>query len=225
MRKPLIALASCLFCLLFAFSAAAQTRYISDTLVVSLRNQPADNSQTLEHLTSNTPVTILGEEGVYFRVSTPSGREGFIPKQYITATIPKAQQVEELQAELASLQQRYASAEEQLRLSVQDGSLQPRLEELSEQLETTRAELKQVTERYETLREETADIVQLVDDKEFLEEQNRLLNEELVVLREENRSFHRTNTIQWFFAGAGVFLGGWFIGKVSRQKQRGFSRL
>ena len=205
-------------------SAAADTRYISDVLVVTVRSNTTANHQVLERLTSNTPVTFLGEEGNFFRVRTPSGAEGFILQQYVTSQTPKDMIIEELQEEIESLQTAYAALQERLRNLQDSDSDQPSQADLVLQLEEARTNLNDIRQQYEQLRESSADVITLYEDNQLLEEQNQRLSREADVLREENTSFHRTNMIQWFLAGAGVFFGGWLIGKVSRQKPRGFSR-
>jgi len=205
-------------------TAIADTRYISDTLVVTVRNNTTNNHQVLERLPSNTPVTYLAEEGNFFRVRTPTGTEGFILKQYVTSNTPNALLVEQLQSQLANLEAEYQQLQQhnaklqEVRSSATDSP------DLTVQLEEARMNLKQVTDQYESLRESSADVLTLYEDNQRLEELNQSLNSEVLVLREENRSFHRSNMIQWFLAGAAVFFGGWFIGKISRQKPRGFSR-
>ncbi|MFO7765821.1 MAG: TIGR04211 family SH3 domain-containing protein [Pelovirga sp.] len=214
----------CLLVGLLFTPAIADTRYISDVLVVTVRNNTTANYQVLERLTSNTPVTVIGEDDDFFHIQTPSGTEGYTLKQYITSQIPKDMIIEDLQAEIDNLQADYAALEERLRTLQETDSDQPNQADLIVQLEETRTNLRELQEEYDNLRESSADSIKLYEDNQFLEEQNQMLTREVEVLREENSSFHRTNMIQWFLAGAGVFFGGWLIGKISRQKPRGFSR-
>lgn len=213
------------FCLLIGLSTPylvdAQTQYISDMLVVTLRSNTGTNHQVLERLASNTPVTILREEGNFSLVRSPSGTEGFILKQYLTPNTPKAAVIEQLQADLSALRAEHDSLLNRL---PEAPEADPRSADLTVQLEEARSSLKQMTEQYESLRAGSSDALTLLEDNQLLREQNELLNREVAVLREENSSFHRANMVQWFFAGAGVFFGGWLIGKISRQRPRGFSR-
>lgn len=224
MRTTSIAVVCLLVSLLFPLTVTAKTGYVSDILVVMLRSSTSNDHQVLERLTSNTPVTILAEEGGFYRVRTRSGTEGFILKQYITDDIPKTAIIEQLQAEIKTLKSDHTTLQNRLTSIQEASSDQTNIDELMVQLEEARSKLQQMTKQYESLRESSADVIQLHENNQFLEEQNQLLSRELVVLREENSSFHRSNMIQWFLAGAGVFIGGWLIGKISRQKPRGFSR-
>ncbi|MFO7813610.1 MAG: TIGR04211 family SH3 domain-containing protein [Pelovirga sp.] len=223
MKFKILILVSLLAALL-AGPATAETRYISDTLLVTVRSNTTNDYQILGRLSSNAPVTILGEQGNFYRLRTADGIEGYVAKQYITAEPPKTLIIEQLQAQIAALE------EENRQLQTRYTELQEANEDPAEtanlvvQLEETRTKLKQMTEQYENLRESSADVLTLHENNQLLEEQNQSLNREVQILREENSSFHRSNMIQWFLAGAGVFLGGWLIGKISRQKNRSFSR-
>ena len=212
--------------LLIATAGFAETRYISDVLVVTVRSNTGNNYQTVENLKTATPVEVLSEDQTYVKVRTPEGKEGYILRQYVTKELPKAVQIERLEKETAALkeqlqQQQQSSAD---KLANADANL-AKIAELKEQLQVANDNLGKVKNEYDSLLQNSQNVVSLSTENEDLIEQNKQLNNELVVLREENRNFHRSNMIQWFLAGGGVFFGGWIIGKVSRKKQRGFSRL
>jgi SH3 domain protein len=205
--------------------AYADTRYVSDILVVTVRDQKGDNYKILESLTSSTPVEILDEDKTYVKVRTPKGTEGFIRKQYITKELPKAIQVKRLEKEVAELEQTLNTHRQSSQESRQSVDQQKRqIEELSEQLGQARRQLEQTSASYQELRDSSENVVLLTSENEQLIEQNNQMSAELEILREENRNFHRSNMLQWFLAGAGVFFGGWLIGKISRKKSSGFSR-
>ncbi len=212
--------------LLIATAGFAETRYISDVLVVTVRSNKGNNYQTVDNLKTATPVEVLGEDQTYIKVRTPEGKEGYVLRQYVTKELPKAVQIDRLEKETAALkeqlqQQQQSSAD---KLANADANL-AKIAELQKQLQVANDDLDKVKNEYDSLLQNSQNVVSLSTENEDLIEQNKQLNNELVVLREENRNFHRSNMIQWFLAGGGVFFGGWIIGKISRKKQRGFSRL
>ncbi len=212
--------------LLIATAGFAETRYISDVLVVTVRSNTGNNYQTVDNLKTATPVEVLGEDQTYVKVRTPEGKVGYILRQYVTKELPKAVQIDRLEKETAALkeqlqQQQQSSAD---KLANADANL-AKIAELQKQLQVANDDLDKVKNEYDSLLQNSQNVVSLSTENEDLIEQNKQLNNELVVLREENRNFHRSNMIQWFLAGGGVFFGGWIIGKISRKKQRGFSRL
>lgn len=209
-----------------AASADAETRYVSDLLVVTVRNQKGDSYDVLETLTTASPVEILEEDKTYVKVKTAKNNVGYILKQYITKELPKALQIKQLNSQVTELQQQLDHLRESSQEKLETASqTQSQIGSLTKQLEQNRQEFEKVNNKYQQLLKNSENVVNLTTENEQLIEQNNLINSELLVLREENQNFHRSNMIQWFIAGAAVFFGGWLIGKISRKKQRGYSRL
>lgn len=214
------------FSLLFLFvtsSAYAETRYISDQLLVTVRSGEGDQYRILETLPTSTPVKILEENKNYVKVITPKGTEGYILSHYVSKNLPKSVQIGQLNQEIAKLQQQLSSQQQKFQTSQDEASSHKNtIAELSSQLDQTHQELEKIKGDYKTLLSNSENIIGLSSENERLVEEGKLQNSELMVLREENQNFHRSNMIQWFLAGGAVFFGGWLIGKISRKKQRRF---
>jgi len=209
--------------LLATASAYAETRYVSDQLIVTVRSGKGNQYKILETIPTSTPVTVLEDGKTYVKVVTPKGTEGYIQAHYISKAVPKSTQITQLNNKIAALQQQLTTQQQSFQGSQEEASTQKnQITQLSAQLNQTRQELEKSTEKYKTLRSKSENVLTLGTENEQLIENNNLLNSELLVLREENQKFHRSNMIQWFLAGGGVFLGGWIIGKISRKKQRRF---
>ena len=209
--------------LLAASSAYAETRYISDHLIVTVRSGKGNQYKILETVPTGTSVEILEEETNYVRVITPKGTEGYIQSHYVSKKLPKSMQIAQLQKEIAKSKQLLDEQQQNLQGSQNEADTNKnQIEELSAQLNRTHQDLEKANSQYNSLLSKSENVVNLTTENEQLIEQNNLQNSELLVLREENQNFHRSNMIQWFLAGGGVFLGGWLIGKISRKKQRRF---
>ena len=221
MKKSLGFIFCAFLFLITASSLYAETRYISDQLIVTVRSGKGNQYKILETLPTSTPVKVLEEDKYYVKVITPKGTEGYIQRHYVSATLPKKVQIEQLKKQLATLQQQLEDQQQSVR-AFQDetGNQKNRVSELSEQLDQTRLALQKKEEEYKVLLSKSENVLSLNTENERLVEENNLLNSELLVLREENQNFHRSNMIQWFLAGAGVLFIGWIIGKISRKKQR-----
>ncbi len=203
----------------------ADTRYVSDTLVITVRTGQGTNYQIIETIRTGTRVEVLEDGDKYVKVRTPKGNEGYALTQYISSAIPKSVQIQQLNTQIESLQSELAKQQEVAQSKIAEASSsEEENSSLSTQLEATRKSLHKVQDDYELLLKNSQNVISLSEENEALVEQNKQLNNELVVLREENSDFHRSNMIQWFLAGGGVFFFGWLIGKISRKKQRGFSR-
>ena len=212
--------------------AWAETRYISDQLVVSLRELPQNNSASLVYLKTDTPVEVLqvGEE--YLKVQTKDGEVGYIQKHYLTHNTPKATVISQLTRENAGLKERVQELEKQYRevFSKGDEAQQKVLSELEDSrqqiakldkaLQKSEKELAERTQSYESLKKNAENIIAITAERD----QFRLSHEELTAavsnLQEERKELLKKDTIRWFLTGAGVLFIGWVIGKFSRSRHK-----
>lgn len=192
--------------------AHAETRYVSDQLVISVRAGTEANAALLTTLRTGTAVEVLREEGSHLRVRTEDGVEGYVQAQYITAETPKPLVIARLQAQVAKLQ----GAGEALK------SLKADATGSEAALAEARRELQDLDARYRALLEKSEDVLQVIEERDRLQGERDRLSVEVETLRGENAALLRQGGIRWFLAGAGVLLAGWLVGKASRKKRRGY---
>jgi SH3 domain protein len=207
-------------------TVSAETLYISDTLVITVRDSKSDDYKTLESVKTNTPIQVLDQDDKFVRGKTPKGTVGFILKQYLTSATPKTITIQRLEEELKAAESQLEKEQQRYQSDLGDtGQLSSQLETLTAELDTTTSELDNIQTAYRDLSDRSQNVVALSQENQQLSTENEQLSQELDILREENQNFHRSNMLQWFIAGAAVFFGGWVIGKISRQKQRKFSSM
>ena len=81
-----------LFTFLFIHTiAAAETMYVSDQLLITLRRGKSTEHKILNTLKTGTPLEILDreEKDNYVKVRLQSGEEGYVLSQYLTNDTPK----------------------------------------------------------------------------------------------------------------------------------------
>lgn len=225
MRSSIGSISIFFLILLLTPAAHAETRYVSDQLVITVRSNKTDNYEVLETLITASPMEILDEDKTFVKVRTQKGIEGYVRKQYVTKAIPKSIQLAQLKKQKAALEEQLQK--QQLEFQEAAGlatSSQTIIEKLTNDLKQTRQQLDKVSEDFAQLKKKSEDVINLTAERDQLLEENSQAMSELTVLQEENKSFHRSNMIQWFLAGGGVFLAGWLAGKVSKKK-RGYSRI
>lgn len=202
--------------------AAADTRYISDQLVVTLRQGKGDQYPMLKTLKTGTPIEVLDEDSSYVRARVKSGEEGYIRKQYVTRETPKPVIIAQLEKQNARLKKELSQSTKELaEQQTRSGSAAEEATRLREELTKTETELREMSRQYEELLATSENVIQIADQLEQFQAENNKLTIEVQQLREESATVLRTGMIRWFLAGGGVFFVGWLSGKISRKKRRG----
>jgi SH3 domain protein len=220
--------------LLLVAPTLADTRYVSDQLVIALRAAPNADAAVITTLKTDAPVEVLEDNGRFLKVRTDSGEEGYVLSQYVTTTLPKSLQLERLQRERDELQHKLSRLEEQQGASSSElekarrqqealnQDLQTKLTATEQELAAARRESSAINDKYQALQKDAQNVVAVGKERDRLQAENAKTSGELARLREENNSLLRSGMIQWFLAGGGVFFLGWLVGKLSRKKRRTF---
>ncbi len=198
--------------LLLTSPSFAETRYVSDVLVVTVRAQPGNSEEILTTVRTGEALEILEDQNAFLFVRTEKGVEGYVRSQYITADLPKAMQIKQLTASNTQLQQKL----DQLNASLKDSSAKVSA------LSTTEKDLARIKAEYQSLKTSAANVLKITQERDQLLQENTDLSETLQQLKEENSLYLRTGIIKWFLAGAGVLFFGWLLGKASRKKKRNY---
>ncbi len=101
--------------------AYAETRYVTDELQLALYEQINSKGKLLERLSSGTELELLEESGLFARVRTQDGAEGWTKAGFLIKEKPARAQLEDmktenqkLQADLESLRRKLSDTETQL---------------------------------------------------------------------------------------------------------------
>jgi SH3 domain protein len=213
----------CLFVLVLASAlpVAADTRFVSDRLIITVRDGKGPGAAPLTTLPTDEPVEVLEEDAQFLKIRTKEGLVGFVQAQYITKETPKPIIIERLEKEVDRLKGRMEDLKATQSPQAQElESLRERAQSLEKTLAETQSELRSALEKYNTLAGNSGRVVEVTAERDLLQEENQRLAAELATLEEDNTQLLRRGMIEWFLAGAGVFVVGWIIGKVSRKKRR-----
>ena len=206
-----------LLCFLFVLwptissaTASVETHYISDQLIITMREQPQQSAGPVALLSSDTAVALLDIEGEYARIRTADEKIGYIKRAYLKKQTPKSIIIEKQKTELAQKQERI-------------DRLQPVRDQYDltvTQLEETRATLEKTTESYQNLRKKSQGLVSIVEQRDHLLKDNKELLSRVTKLQKENESLINSKALKWFLSGAGLLFAGWLLGKLSRGRRR-----
>ena len=211
--------------------AHADRRYVSDMLIITLREGQGSEYKAIRTLKTGTPIEVLEESGRYLRVRTEEGEEGWVAKQYISSELPKALIIAGLKQERNRLGTRVEELEKRQTLLLgqlkdAERSHDAKVKELEksatnyrEKVSHMTMELKQITEKYNILLNQSKKVVELISEHDRLQAENAKLDTEMKDLKQENARLRSTRMLRWFLAGAGVFFIGLIAGKASRRKK------
>ena len=129
-------------------STEGETRYVTDLIFTPIRTGPGGDYRIINKgLPSGTEVTYYGttEDGVWAEVETRGGTRGYLRVQYLQTDVPRANQLNTLETELAASQERSATLQQNLdeamaQLTSSDADMSSTAAALTE----TRAELAEI---------------------------------------------------------------------------------
>ena len=216
---------------IFTGEVRAETRYVTDQLIITLRQGKGNEYKIIKTLKTGTPLEIIEDGDTYLYVRTKEGETGYVLTQYVTKKLPGAviisqltKERDQLQATLDSLQSRNRELKDEY-TSVADekdaaiSTLAAQRQELSQTLESTEKALKAATEKSNDLFEQSKNVIEITEERDHLRGLAEKQTSEVHLLQLENSKLRKSGMIKWFLAGGSVFFIGWISGKVSRRKR------
>jgi SH3 domain protein len=193
----------------FAISQA-ETLYVSDTLVITVRSGPSIEHRVIASLETGDTVEILERSGDWLQVAIAGDRQGWVLARYLSKQTPNFITVEKLTAQNQEQRSRIAALKNENR-------------ELKKENNAVKGTLGKVEQDYATLKRGSKEYLYLktehqkvLDTLEKLETENRNLTIENNVLSD-------VRNIKWFLTGFGVTASAWLIGFILgrlRRKQK-----
>ncbi len=200
--------------------AHAETRYISDDLVVQLRRGPSTDFLILRGLEAGQAVEVLEQDADkgYSRVrALDKGTEGWLLTRYLSPEPAAKDRLVAAERDLAAAKSAAAD------LETDNSMLRSELNSTQAELADLKASSTQVSTELSDLQKAAANVVEIRDQNTSLRQ--KLIERERQVdeLTTNNRSLSSRNNQNWFVVGAGVLLGGIVIGLIApslRRKRR-----
>lgn len=194
---------------LAATSAQAETQYVSDHLVITVRSGQGTQFQIIKTLASGTRLKVLETTDTgYTRVETPDGVEGWVRTQYLTTEPVASEKLAYAEAQLAKVKEELGKIKESYSaLRKEHNALTQETQKLSDEKKNTDAELTRISE--------VAKKPIILDRmNRELQEKNVSLEKDLQRLNQENHSLKDRSQREWFIAGALVLFGGMILGFI-----------
>jgi SH3 domain protein len=205
---------------LAAGTVQAQTRYVSDNLVVELRRGPSTEYLIVRNLPAGEAVEVLEQnsDNGYSRIKVvDQGTEGWILTRFLTSEPIARDKLAVAERSLTAARNRVSELEQQV------AGLSAELARTQADLEQTRGVHGEVSAELADIRSASANVVQIREQNESLRQRLTDRDQEVDRLTLENGVLAGRNNQNWFVVGAGVLFGGIVIGLIApslRRKRR-----
>ncbi len=206
--KNIFMVVSCL--LILTGNAMAETRYVSDTLEITMRSGKGTSFGITRMLRSGTPVEVLGvdKKSGYTQVRTNSGKEGWVLSRFLM----KGQ----------AARDRLATAEKNLaELELENRKLTTAMATLNEEKGTLESTLQELEGESRGVSQELAEIRRTASSALTIDSENKnmkgrmvSLERQLQTVQQENETLKDRTARDWFMVGAAVVLLGIIVGLI-----------
>ena len=190
--------------------AAAETRYVSDDLGITLRTGQSTEHQILRMVNSGTPLEVLetNDDSGYSRVRTPQGVEGWVLTRYLMDHPGAQDQLANATKKISRLDEANKNLQDKLNeISGDKSSLSKDKSDLIAENDKLHADLDHI-------RKTAASALAIEDENKRLSNERVRLETELQAAQQENISLKDRRNREWFVRGAGVVIIGILIGLV-----------
>lgn len=196
------------YILLVTGTVQAKTVYVTDNLNLSLRSEENNEGKVIKMLPTGTPLTVIQENKStgFSYLRTDSGAVGYMPTRNTMSEPPSRKQLDTANKNLATLQaenEKLQSELTKLKDSLTPGtSLEQSLANERDQLSRELIEIKQ----------SSANVIQLKEQRDELQERVVNAERELEQFRLENQALQDSTNQDWFLYGGALTVIGVLLG-------------
>jgi len=202
-------------------SVFADTRYVSDELIISVRDGQNLDDNVLGYIRTGTAVDVLEEKGHYLRIKTEDGLEGWVQTQYIISEKPNARIIEDLRNEINeqdSLSDKLLSKKTINEIRIRE--LEQEVNINQENTAKAKSELIELNKKYKKLLSNSENTNELIKKLEKSKQLDSKLKAEISNLKKGSQNPLKSSMIQPFLAGAGVLIVGFILGGLAKRRKR-----
>jgi SH3 domain protein len=213
-------------------SVLADTRYVSDELIISVRDGQNQDDNVLGYIRTGTAVDVFEEKGRYLRIKTEDGLEGWVQTQYIISEKPNGRIIEDLRNEINDLNKKVGFSKNGQgslsdKLLVTKQIYEVRIRELEQEVNINqkntakaKSELIELNKKYKKLLRNSENTDELIRKLKKSKKLDSKLKTEINNLKKDSQNPLKSSIIQPFLAGAGVFIVGFILGGLARRVKR-----
>ena len=207
--------------LLLANLIHAEERYISDSIIVSLREGPGPQYNVIKTLRTGQSFEVVETRNNFIRVRTKDGDMGWLQAQF-TSSKPSSATKEAT----PPVERKQAQPSPPVTVSQpQQNTPEPTTNEESVEVKRLQTELAEITKQFSELEDASQSVLLIEAENDRMKKELATMQDTLAQLKQENSTLASREEIYWFLAGAGIFFLGMLIGRISIRRKRHQSSL
>lgn len=207
----------------------ADTRYVSDVLIISVREGQSPDDAIIGYIRSATPLSVLEETEELLHIQTPDGLQGWVKKRFVVKEKPKDIIIQELKDQIAFLGKENSALQEDsggidLKNMMQSHqkeitALKTTLKKEKNRLSALQGDNKDLKAKNQTLVEKNKGNDARLKELNSLIEENKTLKAQIASLPSDGPPPALSNNMKWFLIGGGVLLFGFIMGRAVKRKR------
>lgn len=204
---------------LFSTPVLAESKYISDTMKVTMRTGPGNDRKIISLLRIGKKVEVLKAGDEWTLVRLDNGKEGWVINRFLTNKIPSDIELKVLKSKHEALMAKAA------RIQEENSLMKTENKKLSTEFAVSRKKLQKTSNDYEALKRESKEFLEL--QSKFKASSSKLAEQtkKAEKFEEELTKLLWNQNIKWFLGGAGVLILGFIIGFSTKRQRRRSSLL
>ncbi len=224
------ALFCCLYGLVLVPPVLADIQYVSDLMIISVREDQNPEAPVLGYLQSAAPVEILEETQELMRIQTEDGIQGWVRKKFIVKDKPKAVIIKELEEQIALLKEDLKTLQQGSdtqglintinEYKKQVTMLTTSLENEKKTTVTLKKNLQQLNATHETLENTHKNTANTIKELASIKAENQTLKDKIAAMPPIDSNPMLPGNMKWFLIGGGVLLFGFLMGRVLRRGEK-----
>ena len=211
-------------------AAVADTQYVSDLMIISMKEGQDPDTPVVGYLRSAAAVEVLEETGELMRIQIEDGSQGWVRKKFIVKDKPKAVLIKELEEKIALLEDdiktlQKGSDTQDLTNTIKE--YKQRIVLLTTSLEnekktklTLQDNLQEVNAAYQALVNTHKNTADTIKELASVKDENRTLKDKIAALPPMDATPMLPGNMKWFLIGGGVLLLGFIMGRAIRGGRR-----
>jgi len=206
--KNVLILVSCFLAL--TGNAIAETRYVSDTLEITMRSGKGTNFGITRMLRSGTPVEVLAtdKKSGYTQVRTKSGKEGWVLSRFLMTGQAARDRLATTEKNLAEMEL------ENRKLTTAMAALKEEKTGLESNLQALEGESRGVNQELAEIKRTASSALAIDSENKDMKGRMVSLERQLQTVQQENETLKDRTARDWFMVGAAVILLGIIVGLI-----------